>query len=210
MTPRRVAQWPLFSAAVVLAAVVGLAGCTPRSSSLRTASAFVDQRDARELRDRAESRSAATAVLRRFLDASVETVPKDTARLHGVLAEDESCWSSEENFRSYWLAESRILSVAEIGDSATARVEITSVARQEPAPGSVYGSIVTRRVARDTVEFLLIREGSDRGWRVCGDTRGGWDFGSYGTPGNVSYRPAGTSKAGLYQLVDSIRGTHQR
>jgi hypothetical protein len=132
-------------------------------------------------------------------------VPKDTARFQGLLAEDEGCWPPEENFHSYWLADSRIVALSTRGDSAFANVDILSVARQVPESGSAYGSVVTRHVEQDTVELLLIRDGPANEWRICGDTREGWDFGSYGLPRNVTYRPAGTTKSNLYKLVDSVR-----
>ena len=146
---------------------------------------------------------SSAAVFQNFMQRSVESSSPSIAAFDGIVSSDDACWEPTDVFRSYWLADYRVLSVREAGDSARAIAEIVSAATQVPDPNDAYASVVTQGVRRDTVEFLLVRERA--GWRVCGRAANGWDFGGYGTPANVQYAIPGTSRESVLALVDSIR-----
>lgn len=144
-----------------------------------------------------------------FLNLSTEAAAADSVAYKQVISDNDACWEPTDVFRSYWLADYRILSVRAAGDSARATAEIVSAATQVPdSKGDAYASVVTQGVRRDTVEFLLVRESA--GWRVCGRAANGWDFGGYGTPANVRYAVPGTSRQTVLALVDSIRRRSHR
>jgi hypothetical protein len=148
---------------------------------------------------------SARAVLDRYLALSIENDRPDAKEMEQVLSPGDTCYTPSDVIYSYWLASSRVLGLQVHGDSARAEVEALTVAEQVPNSKSAYGSTVTRRIRRDTLDYTLIREPSGGGWRICGDASNGYGFGGYGRPEYVTYEPRGVTRASLLALVDSVR-----
>ena len=83
---------------------------------------------------------------------------------------------------SYWLARGRVLDYTADADTLRARLELLTVAAQEPRSDSAYGSVVTARVRSDTLVLKMVPDSLRRTWQTCGLLSNGFSLGGYGRP----------------------------
>lgn len=150
-------------------------------------------------RNHESGRARATAALTAFLQASLVTsaisVP-DSLSACDIEAPAEYGWA---------LAGFRLLDVKVYGDSAIGRVEVTSVAKeQQDTFADRY--VAVEGVARDTLEWTLLRRSHRGSWGVCGYGNSEVDFISLRPDTIVRWQPSGASVATALKLADSIAG----
>jgi len=151
--------------------------------------------------------AAADSLLLRYLARVVERdgfTPKDFAGMHSGA---EPCVEEQygDGISAYWLARGRVLGYVADGDTLRARLELLTVAAQEPRFDTAYGSVVTARIRTDTLLLKLIPDSSRRAWQTCGLLSDGHDLGGYGLPENTRYQPSSFTRAMLLRQIDSIR-----
>jgi hypothetical protein len=153
-------------------------------------------------RDRADS------LLSRYLALAVERDHRSPGQFTGIYSDAENCVQElyGDAISSYWLARGRVIGYhPQYADTLRARLELVTVAAQEPNASSMYGSTVTARIRTDTLLLKLVPDSTRTTWQTCGQLSDGHDFGGYGQPENVMYVPATASRASLLRQVDSIR-----
>jgi hypothetical protein len=189
--------------AVVLALLVLACGSpepTPAARAGRSAATV-------EAKDGPLGLDSATAFVARYLEMMAErdTFPvalRDSRRMDGPCVEE----MYGDEIASYWLGRGRLLGFeTQVVDTLPARVELLTVAEQVPTGESMYGSEVRARLKTDTLVLRLVPDSTRRRWQVCGFLSDGFDFGGYGKPENVRYRPPGVTRGALLRQVDSIR-----
>jgi hypothetical protein len=151
--------------------------------------------------------AAADSLLSRYLARIVERdgfTPQDFAGMH---SDAEPCVEEQygDGVSAYWLARGRVLGYVAAGDTLRSRLELLTVADQEPRSDTAYGSVVTARIRTDTLLLKLIPDSSRRAWQICGLLSDGHTFGGYGLPENTRFEPASFSRAKLLRQIDSIR-----
>jgi hypothetical protein len=152
--------------------------------------------------------AAADALLMKYLALVVErdgvTPPKEFAGIHSD-AEPCAQESYGDGVSAYWLARGRVLGYTPEADTLRARLELLTVAAQEPRSDTEYGSVVTARVRTDTLLLKLVPDSARLGWQTCGLLSDGHDLGGYGLPQNTRYDPPSFTRAKLLLQIDSIR-----
>ena len=143
----------------------------------------------------------AERTLRRFLEIQVETHPRDAAAYDTL----QMCPPDEEAEATLWLASFKVLSSSLAADAVITSAEVVSVAEQRDVGDARHSSVVTRRLAVDTLHWVVKHDRRTDMWRVCGRSQEGWDFIGYGRSDNVSYQPPGVTRSSLLRLVDSVR-----
>lgn len=110
-----------------------------------------------------------------------------------------------DGISAYWLAEGRVLGWTARFDTLVARLELHSVAIQSPSTETWNESLVTARIAFDTLSIDMVPDSSRSHWVVCGPLSNLFTLGSYGLPTTTFYQPQGVSRRTLLAQVDSIR-----
>ena len=152
-------------------------------------------------------RELADSVLNRYLGLIAERDGFAPDQFSGIHSYMSPCIEEEygDSFSSYWLARGRVLGYDAQADTLRARLELLTVAVQEPSADSAYGSVVTARIRTDTLVLKLVPDSSRRRWQTCGLLSDGHMLGGYGRPDNVRFSPATFTRAVLVRQVDSIR-----
>jgi hypothetical protein len=147
-----------------------------------------------------QARSEAEAQFNRFLSLSIITRPRTGWVFDSVFA----CEDLQMYKDSRWVADYRVLRVAQRNDSTTdATAVLTTVARLVDRTGN--GDYVgTMRVAEDTGQWVMLRSPATRDkWMVCGDSREGFSPLLFGK--DFKWSPAGASTERARSLADSVR-----
>ena len=110
-----------------------------------------------------------------------------------------------DGISAYWMARGRVLGYVSDGDTLRARLELLTVASQEPRSDTAYGSVVTARIRTDTLLLKLIPNSSRRAWQTCGLLSDGHQLGGYGLPENTRYDPPSFTRSRLLRQIDSLR-----
>jgi hypothetical protein len=152
------------------------------------------------------SRAAADSLLTHYLSRIVERdgfTPNDFAGMRSVA---QPCIEEQygDVVHAYWLARGRVLGYVPAGDTLNARLELLTVAAQEPRSDSAYGSVVTARIRTDTLLLKLLPDSSGSAWLTCGLLSDGHELGGYGLPENTRYQPQTYTRTMLLRQVDSI------
>jgi hypothetical protein len=154
------------------------------------------------------SRQAADSMIATYLDLSSERDRYDGATLERMRMNSGPCVEEMygDGSSNYWLARGRLLGYeGQVEDTLKARVELLTVAEQVPSTTGVYDSEVRARIKTDTVIMRVVPDSSRQRWQVCGYLSTGFDFGGYGGPENVHFKPPSVTRAQLLRQVDSIR-----
>jgi hypothetical protein len=158
--------------------------------------------------DRQLSRAAADSLISAYLQLSTERDRYDVDSLERMRKNNGPCLEEQfgDGVASYWLARGRLIGYeGQEADTLKARLELLTVAEQVPTGIEVHQSTVTARIRTDTVVMRLVPNDNRTRWQVCGYLSTGFDFGGYGRPENVRFRPASVSRGHLLRQVDSIQ-----
>lgn len=152
-------------------------------------------------------RSDAASQMARYLAYSVEGHRKSLEAERELLSRAQTCDEElyGDGWSSYWLAEGRVLRWTARFDTLTALLELHSVAVQEPSKTKWDESLVTERIAYDTVSLKMVPDASRLHWVVCGCLSNQFRLGGYGLPTNTFYSTRDVNRRSLLAQVDSIR-----
>ena len=153
------------------------------------------------------SRSSAVSQMARYLAYSVEGHHESLETWSALYSQAKTCDEElyGDGWSSYWLAEGRVLGWTARFDTLTALLELHSVAIQEPSTEKWDESLVTSRIAFDTVSLKMVPDSSRLQWVVCGVLSNQFRLGGHDVPTKTFYSPGGVNRRTLLAQVDSIR-----
>ena len=104
------------------------------------------------------TRAAADSLLARYLARIVERDGFSPSDFAGMRSLALPCIEEQygDVLHAYWLARGRVLGYVPDGDTLGARLELLTVAAQEPRLDTAYGSVVTARIHTDTLLLKLV------------------------------------------------------
>lgn len=147
--------------------------------------------------------AAAESALVTFLEHSREGHGGVRARADSLLG----CHMADSLYQPIaMLADFRLLSSRQAGDTVVSLVDVVTVAEEEGEPGAADRFRATQRVAEDTVEFRMTRApATPARWVVCE----GEQYGFWGADDNTTWDPPGASRRTARALADSIYAAHR-
>jgi len=153
------------------------------------------------------STAAADSLLARYLSYIVERDGRRIEELSGIESTATPCVEEQygDSFSSYWLARGKVLGYTRVADTLLAKLQLLTVAVQEPSHHVAEVSVVNARIRTDTLSIKLIPDAGRTSWQICGLLSDYHTLGAYGRPDNVEYEPAGVSRATLLAQIDSIQ-----
>lgn len=135
-----------------------------------------------------------------YLEVSLVSAPATHIELDTLMA----CVPENMSDPIFSLADYRVLSSRQRGDTADATAVVTTVAEETGDMKAADRRVATERVKQDTLHWTMVRDAKGR-WGACGRSKEGYDFGSYGTDANTRWQPPGASRKTMLALADSIR-----
>ncbi|NBW65836.1 hypothetical protein EBR44_08755 [bacterium] len=143
--------------------------------------------------------------LERYLDLAIAG-RRLKVGAYASVREDSICGPALNFMRALWVADFRVLPGGRtIGDTVVIQSILTSVADQRESLAHASKYVATLGAREDTATWTLVRSlAGNPNWRVCGDTREGFDVIAIG-PKEIGWSPSGASRVRALGLVDSVR-----